>query len=48
MDGVEFNSDSFTLEVVEDPVITSTVGETVTFPTDPPCKKDQINIQVSN
>ena len=48
MDGADLSSHPFTLEVVEDPVITSTVEETVAFPTDPPCKKDQINIPVSN
>ena len=48
MDGVELNNEPFTLKVVEDPEITSTVGETVPFPTKPPCKKDKINIQVSN
>ena len=48
MDGTELNNEPFTLKVVDDPVITSTLGETMAFPTDPPCKKDLINIQVSN
>ena len=48
MDGAELSNEPFTLKFVEDPVISSTVGEKVTFSTDPPCKKELINIQVKN
>ena len=45
MDNAELTNERFTLKVVEDPVVTGHMN-TVIFPTQFPCKKDLIDIEV--
>ena len=46
MDGVELNNEPFALKVVEDPVIVSRVEDMIKFPTQFPCRKHLIDIEV--